>query len=1112
MAAYKLFCLGSPSLALGDQPVKLEMRKALALLVYLRLVGRSCSREVLAATFWPEHDQQHAHANLRRVLSSLRASLGADILEADREQVGINESAQIWSDVEVFHQLLAKAKNHSHHAGEICPDCLANQEEAIQLYRGDFLEGFNLEDCTEFDEWQYLQRENLRQKFAQLLENVAAAYSAQRQWEIALDYALCWVGLDRLNEPAQRSLIQLYALAGNRSAARRQYEEFSSLLKKELDQTPERETVELYKNICENTPGSQSLGPRPAIQISTSQRTFEPVLKTKLKIPTLSGEKILRKRLLDELDQIDEYALTILSAPAGFGKTTVLTQWITQNPLPVGWVSLDNHDNDPVRFLTYVIAAIESIHAKLGINVHKLLDSAQSMPLQSLITTLLHSLEPVTQTFILVLEDYHSIEANSVHEMVSFILDHQPAGMHLLISTRADPPLALARLRSRQQLLEIRGDDLRFSLEETSAYLNQVMNLNLPTNDVETLERRTEGWIVGLQMAALALKARIAQHGQQDLSAAIQEFSGSHRYILDYLVEEVLGNQPDRIQAFLLRTSILTRLCSSLCDSVTGIQEWDIENVPIRVAEITLNSSQQILEYLDRANLFIIPLDDDRRWYRYHSLFTELLRARLRGYGRDLMIDLHTRAAGWYEAHGFSVEAVEHALASQDKMRASMFIEEVAEKVIRNGGFSTVLEWMKNLPEDLIQTRPWLCIWYSWALLQSGTLEGVEELIYSAEIALQNNTYSDSKIKANETQEIQEQLVTLHATVASLRDDHEHTIELCVKALAHIRKENNWQRINLLYVLGNAYYLLGELSQAEHYYQQVQAIAERIEFFIRYVLSTYRLAHIQQVRGNLRQAYDLYQSGLRTASAQRKETSLGMGLIYAGLGEVLYEWNRLDEAKEMILEGVRVDELTKIPTILANSYNLYARLLIQQGDLETARDMLTKVKDMRRIHPIFLESAEANEACWVRLWLAIGDLTTASIWAQEHQLASNHTPGYCQVLSEIAYARVLIAQGQLQAAGNCLAEIATAAQTGGWIGRLIEIRMLQALAAQPCDQQVAALDYMESSLLLAEPQGYMRLFLEEGSHLSSLLRDGLKGRIWKDPRVLSYAQKLSGAM
>ncbi len=455
-----------------------------------------------------------------------------------------------------------------------------------------------------------------------------------------------------------------------------------------------------------------------------------PILATKLYIPRLRPNVVSRPRLNERLNEGLHRKLTLISAPAGFGKTTLVSQWLAGGPRPIAWLSLDEGENDPARFLTYLVAALRTVAPNIGEGVLGVLHSPQPPPSEAILTALLNDLTTIQDQFVLVLDDYHVIDAKPIDQALTYLVEHLPPQMHLVIATREDPQLPLARLRARGYLTEVRAVDLRFTPSEAAAFLNQAMGLTLSAQDIAALETRTEGWIAGLQLAALSLQ------GHEDATGFIKSFTGSHHFVLDYLLEEVLGQQPERVQTFLLRTSILDRFCGPLCDAV--------------VLDPSI-SGQATLEYLEHANLFIIPLDDERRWYRYHHLFADLLRQRLHqstasspGDEGSGMAELHLRASLWYEDHGLSLEAFHHAAAAHDVERAARLVEGDGMPLHFRGAVTPVLHWLESLPKTALDARPVLWVMYASALTMTGFLPGVEPKLQAAEAALQGAERDDT--------------------------------------------------------------------------------------------------------------------------------------------------------------------------------------------------------------------------------------------------------------------------------------------------------------------------------------------------------------------------------
>src|SRR6266699_2728990 len=533
-----------------------------------------------------------------------------------------------------------------------------------------------------------------------------------------------------------------------------------------------------------------------------------PRLSTKLHRPQPREQLVRRPQLAERLTQGVMGPLTLVSAPAGFGKTTLLAQWLAESGMPFAWLSLEPGDNDPVRFLSYLIAALQTLDPHLGAVALTLLQMPQPAAAETVLTLLTNDVGSHGREggdFALVLDDYHVIDAKPIDQALTFLLEHLPPQMHLVIATREDPQLPLARLRARGHLTELRVTDLRFTPSEAAEFLTQGMGLNLSAEDITALEARTEGWIAGLQLAAISLQ------GQQDATGFITSFTGSHHFVLDYLVEEVLQQQPERVQTFLLRTSILDRLCGSLCDAV--LLDPSI-------------SGQETLEYIEHANLFLVPLDNERRWYRYHQLFADLLRQRLHqrsasSPGDEVgdVTELHSRASLWYEDHGLSIEAFQHAAAANDVARAERLIEGEGMPLHFRGAAAPVLHWLESLPKTVLDVRPSLWVMYASTLLFGGQHTAVEEKLQAAEAALQEAEPDDR------TRDLVGRIASMRATLAVIQHDGATIITQSRRALEYLRPDNLPVRTATTWTLGYAYQLQGDRAAASQAYTEIIATA-----------------------------------------------------------------------------------------------------------------------------------------------------------------------------------------------------------------------------------------------------------------------------------------------
>jgi LuxR family maltose regulon positive regulatory protein len=819
-----------------------------------------------------------------------------------------------------------------------------------------------------------------------------------------------------------------------------------------------------------------------------------PLLTTKLYIPPIRPELVPRPHLIERLNEGLHRKLTLISAPAGFGKTTLLSEWVADCGWPVAWISLDEGDNDLTRFLAYLIAALQSVDGNIGQGLLAALQSPGAVNVEAVLTTLLNEIADLPDSFILILDDYHLIEAQPIHQALTFLLDHLhplPGGMHLVIATRVDPPLPLARLRSRGQLTELRTADLRFTPDEAAAFLNQVMGLGLSAEDVAVLEVRTEGWIVGLHMAALSMQGRDKEH----IAGFVASFTGSHRYSLDYLTGEVLLQQPESVQTFLLRTSILDRLTGSLCDAVTGQSD-----------------GQTMLKLLEAANLFIVPLDDERRWYRYHHLFANLLRRQLSKTQPDLLPALHLQASDWYGKTGLVGEAVSHALAAEDVERAARLVERRALAMIFLGELTTLVGLLDALPDEVVRSRPWLCIAHAWALVFAGLLDGVELRLEGAETAL--DRFGDARraegpvLSTVEGRHIAGHISAIRAYVAALRGDMSRAAELTREALEQLPEEDLAVRGLSAGLLGSVLRWSGDLVAAAQALANAIAITQAASDSHTTVEALNNLAAVQLAQGQLHKTVATCQDALLLAGEYVKRggrplPSAGSG--YYLMSQVLREWNDLEAALRHAREGIELCEQWGWSEGLAFGYRRLARALQAIGDIDGAHEAIQKARQAASdLSPWFGAHMAAHQA---RLWMAQGNLTAASRWVRESGLSADDEPDHQYMVEYSILVRVLIAQGKLDEALGLLARLLEMAEVAGAILVVIEILALQAMALQAQGKDVQALTALERALSLAEPEGYVRIFIDEGAPMAALLRTVASRGI-----ALDYVGKLLAAL
>ena len=836
-----------------------------------------------------------------------------------------------------------------------------------------------------------------------------------------------------------------------------------------------------------------------------------PILATKLYLPPPRPGIVPRPRLVERLNEglSASRKLTLISAPAGFGKTTLVSEWIAGCGLPVAWLSLDEGDNDPTRFLTYLVAALqtlalskaERIAANIGKGVLAILQSPQPPPTESILIALLNEIATVSDNFILVLDDYHTIDSKPVDLALTFLVEHLPPQIYLVIATREDPPLPLARLRARGQLTELRAADLRFTPVEAAEFLNQVMGLNLRDADVAALETRTEGWIAGLQLAALSMQ------GRSDTAGFIKSFTGSHHFILDYLVEEVLQRQPEHVRNFLLQTAILDRLSSSLCDAVTGQED-----------------GRGMLEALERGNLFVIPLDDQRQWYRYHHLFAEVLQAHLREAQPDRVSMLHRRASEWYEQNGLPSDAIRHALAAEDFEGAAGLIE-LAWPAVEDGSLSTKwIGWVKALPDVLIRARPVLSVWYAYALLVSGEMEAAEARLTDAERWLEpaDNMNERPKNPAAEMVVVdEEQFRSLPATIAIARAYHAQALGDVPGAVTYARRAldltpeaNHLKRGQATALLGLTYWASGDLEAANRTFAGYTIKLRSAGSILDAISTTIVLADIQMALGRLHEAASTLEQLLQFVVDQGEPIPPDTADLYRGLGELYRERGDLEAAAQYLLRSKELGEQAELLDWQRRLCVTQARMKQTQGDLDGALDLLNEAERLYVRTP--LPDVRPISALKARIWVTQGRLVEALAWARERSLSVDDELSYLREFEHITLARVLIARykndpvdGSIHEAMGLLERLLHAAEAGGRIGSIVEILMLQTLAHEAQGNIPPALMSLERALTLAEPEGYVRIFVDEGKPMAELLTriEAKDGTL----RVKEYILKLLSA-
>jgi LuxR family maltose regulon positive regulatory protein len=818
------------------------------------------------------------------------------------------------------------------------------------------------------------------------------------------------------------------------------------------------------------------------------------ILVTKLYIPQPRSKIVPRPRLIERLNEglSSGCKLTLISAPAGFGKTTLVSEWIVGCELPVAWLSLDEGDNDPARFLTYLIAALQTIAPKIGKGALAVLQSPQPPPIESILTALLNEITTIPDHFILVLDDYHLTDSKPVDDVLTFLLEHLPPQMHLVIATREDPHLPLARLRARGQLIELRAANLRFTPAEAAEFLNQVMGLNLSAEDIAALEARTEGWIAGLQLAAISMQ------GRSDTASFIQAFTGSHRFVLDYLVEEVLKHQPEPVRSFLLQTSILDRLCASLCNAVT---EQEV--------------SKEMLDVLERSNLFLIPLDDQRQWYRYHHLFAEVLQARLLDEQPDQIFSLHQRASAWYEHNDSVAEAIRHALAAKDFERAATLVELAVPKMRRNRQEATHTElgWLKALPNELVHFRPVLSVAYAYALFGDGELETVETRLRDAEWWLDPTTDTAGMVVVDkeEFRRLPGMIALLRAAQALARDDMLEAAKNARRVLDLAPEDAHLMLGGAASVLGLAAWASGDLETARRMTADGMANVRLAGYISSAIGGAIVLADILITQGHLHEALTTYEQGLQWAGQPGVPVLRGAADMYVGMSDLHCEYNDLKTANQHLLSSQALGELAGLPQNPYRWCAAMARIRVAQGDLNGALDLLDQAE--RLYDGALSPNVRPVATRKTRVWVVQGRLGEALGWVRDQGLSVNNELSYLREFDHITLARLLLAcylsdhsDGSISEVMGLLERLLKGAEEGGRQGSVIEILVLQAIAYHAQGDLPAALNPLQEALTLAEPEGYIRMFVDEGPPMAQLLLEAASHGIMSD-----YTGKLLAA-
>ena len=802
------------------------------------------------------------------------------------------------------------------------------------------------------------------------------------------------------------------------------------------------------------------------------------LLKTKISVPPTRQNMVMRPRLMQRMNAAMRGTLTLVVAPAGWGKTTLLhalNAEARRSPWPLAWVSLDASDNNSLRFWTYVISALNTLHPGVGETPLALLYASSPPPIETVLVPLLNALIQLPTDTVLVLDDFHHIEAQPIHDALGYLVERLPPKLHLILASRSDPPLPLARLRAQGTLTELRAPDLRFTLEETAAFLTKVMGLPLSIEQVTALQARTEGWITGLQLAALSLQ------GREEVAGFIATFTGSHRYVVDYLVEEVLLQQPAAVQDFLVQTCILDRLCGPLCDAVRGQDD-----------------SQARLAHLEQSNLFLVALDEERQWYRYHHLFAEVLRSRLQQTHPALVPELHRRASHWYEQHQLFDEAVTHALAVPEVEHAARLIEEYARFTNFPSQFQVLLDWLNRLPDTFVRTQPTLCIMHAITLLLTQQLEKASTRVQDAERCLHE------EMPAQQRCTLLSMIAAFRGYHARLLGNYERGVPLAQQALELMPEVEETLLIRMarqgtLVTAASAYLVDGGMTAAtERLVSAAVTSARALGNLPAIMKSISNLARLQLLQGRLRQAAVTIEQATQLVPQPAGLHMLLHGAdYYLILGELLREWNQLDRAEQHLAQGLDLvrGALTSDADTIMRGYLALARLQQACGQGTRALQTLDAFAQLAHQHGFASALLARGAAVRAQVALAQGDLAAALHWVEPSGLSTTEALSYPREQEYLTLARVHIAQGREQPMGSFLPEalgllerLLEDAEPKARMGSVIEILLLRALALQAQGKQDEALKTLGRVLALAEPEGYIRLFLDEGTPMLILLR------------------------
>ena len=785
-----------------------------------------------------------------------------------------------------------------------------------------------------------------------------------------------------------------------------------------------------------------------------------PLVKTKLYIPSLQPHIISRPRLVRKLTDGLKCQLTLISAPPGFGKTSLLSEWIDKGSYPVGWYSIDSGDNNPVLFLRYIISALQSVSSDIGRAALSQLNAPQTPPFESILTSLVNDIASYTKEFVLILDDYHLIDIQPIHKMFSFFLDHAPKNMHVFISTRSDPPFRLSRLRSCQQLVEIRATDLSFTMDETSSLLNDSLKLGLSDEEILSVDSKVEGWIAGLQLLALSLQ------GRTDIPGFIKDFHANNRYIADYLMEEVLNRQSKKTQDFLLHTSILDRLSGPLCDSVTG-----------------QSGGQQMLVRLDKANLFIFPLDKERTWFRYHRLFSDLLQQRLLTTQKERCAQLHNRASVWFEEKGFKEDSIKHALAGKNFKRAAELIERIAENSWDRGQQTKFMFWMNRLPKDFWTTKPQLYIYFARALIYHGQLDAAEKSLQEGQTAIQKKGDSVKQ------KELKGRLAAISAILAAFRGDIQGNIQHSRRAVESLNKKDLMWRSVAATTLGMAYGWsgIGDMMAARHAFSYARTVSKEAGNTYYETFAELCLASVDGLQGRFEKALATFQKLIEEAESLNLGRTSQTGTIYGSLANIVIERGYFEEGMQLLRKGLDITEAGRDVVALSSNRLVMAYALFFKREYTEVEKILKRIEKDKTNIGIPMWMRHVVTTLRARIWQESGNKGAVVRWIKERELSPEDNITYRREVEYSVLVRHLIAQKRYEEAENLLSRLIQNSVNDTRIVSSIQWRLLKVVNAHTQGEMESAEEELRKALYLAEPGGIVRSIIAEGRAVSELI-------------------------